>query len=66
MDEPLIFTTKGYLPESSLVQQDRWEVLDTCVKLTVVHTLDGEIVKEAVHVLMKKPAPGIGAELEQF
>ena len=66
MEEPLIFTIKGNLPEASLVCSDKWEVLDTCVKLTVTHTLYGEVVKEAVHVLMKKPAPGIGAELEQF
>lgn len=64
--EPLIYTLKGNLPEALLVQSDRWEVLDTCVKLTVTHTLDGEVVKEAVHVLMKKPAPGMGVELEQM
>jgi hypothetical protein len=53
LEEPLIFTTKGNLPISALRYSHQWEDLETCIKFTETYTLDDEIVKQAVHVMMK-------------
>mgnify|MGYP000049967041 FL=1 len=65
MDEPLIYTTKGNLPIASLEYSHKWEDLETCIKFSETYTLDGEVVKQSAHVLMKTGL-AVGAELEQF
>lgn len=62
MDEPLIYTTRGNLPISSLVYSHSWEDLETCIKFSETYTLDGEIVKQSAHVLMKT---GLETGIEQ-
>lgn len=54
MSEPLIWTTKGNLPIASLAYSPAWEETPDYVKFTETYTLDGEIVKQAVHVMAKK------------
>ena len=53
MDEPLIYTSKGNLPITSLEYSHKWEDEETYIKFTETYTLDSEIVKQAVHVIMK-------------
>ena len=60
-DEPLIWTSKGNLPMSSLQYESRWENTDTYIKFCERYTLDGEIVKESAHVYIKQ-AEGVIAE----
>ena len=54
-ETPLIWTSKGNLPLSDLTYEVRWERTDTYVKFVEVHTLDGEVVREAAHVLALQP-----------
>lgn len=65
MTEPLIYTIKGNLPIASLEYSHKWEDLETCIKFSETYTLDGEVVKQSAHVLMKTGL-SVGAELEQF
>lgn len=65
MDEPLIYTTKGNLPIASLEYSHKWEDEPGYLKFIETYTLDGEVVKQSAHVLMKTGL-AIGAELEQF
>lgn len=53
MDEPLIYTSKGNIPLASLEYSHAWEDTDTYTKFTETHTLEGEVVKQAVHIMMK-------------
>jgi len=64
-EEPLIFTSKGNLPISSLEYSHAWEDLETCIKFSETYTLEGEVVKKSCHVLMKN-GQQITAELEQL
>jgi hypothetical protein len=59
MDEPLIWTTKGNVPVSSLTYQTAWDVTDTYTKFTETY-LDssGEVVKQSAHVYDRV---GVGA-----
>ena len=50
-ETPLIWTAKGNLPLADLKYEVRWERTDTYVKFVEVHTLEGEVVREAAHVL---------------
>lgn len=54
MDEPLIWTTKGNLPISSLQYRHQWT--DTPAETTLVeeYLLGEEIVKRNVHVMLKQ------------
>ena len=54
MSEPLIYTTRGNLPVSSLVYATRWEDAPEYVKFVETYSLDGEIVRESAHVLSKR------------
>lgn len=49
-ETPLVWTSKGNLPEEKLVAFDNWEVTPTYIKHTYGYTLDGEIVKQSVAV----------------
>lgn len=64
-DTPLIYTLKGNLPIEVLEYSHKWEERDTCHVFSEIYTLDGEIVKESAHVLMKTGL-AIGSEQEQF
>lgn len=53
-DEPLIWTTKGNLPISSLTYETAWDVQETYIKFTERHRdASGEVVKESAHVYDK-------------
>lgn len=65
MDTPLIFTTKGNLPIDSLEYSHKWEDLETCIKFSETYTLDGEVVKQSAHVLLKQGQQA-GIEMEKI
>lgn len=54
MTEPLIYTTKGNVPVSSLEYRTSWVVADEFIKFTEQYTLAGEVVKESAHVYDKR------------
>lgn len=61
-DEPLIWTTKGNVPERSLQRYEQWidnENETTLVEVYMTH--DGEEVKRSPHIRLKQQ-PGIGAQ----
>ena len=64
-EEPLIWTSKGNLPLSSLEYETRWEQSETYIKFIETHRLDDEVVREAAHVLMLQPLTSM-AETEEF
>lgn len=54
--EPLIWTSQGNLPVSSLVYDTRWEDTPAYIKLVETYTLNGEVVRESAHVFAKQGA----------
>jgi hypothetical protein len=56
---PYVWTTKGNLPESMLTYSHKWEDGPSATVFSETYTLDGEVVKHAVHVLAKH---GVAAE----
>jgi hypothetical protein len=55
MAEPLIFTTKGNVPVSSLAYSVDWTVTDDFIKLTETYRDSaGEVVRESAHVKQLK------------
>jgi hypothetical protein len=54
INEPLIWTSKGNLPLSSLAYKTSWEDTPTYTAFVEEHTLDGEVVKRSVHVMAKQ------------
>ena len=50
---PLIWTTLGNLPMASMQYATRWEETDEYTKLFETYSLDGQIVRESVHILLK-------------
>jgi len=59
---PLIWTTKGNLPIDSLQYSTEWEETETSIRFSEIHRLDGEIVKQSQHVLLKQ---GVSSLMEQ-
>lgn len=61
-DEPLIWTSKGNLPISTLTYQTAWDVQPSYIKF-VERYLDatGEVVKESAHVYDRLGVSGLGA-----
>lgn len=53
-DVPLIFTSKGNLPVSSLEYHTGWHIDDENIIFAEEYLLDGELVKNNVHVYKKK------------
>ena len=53
-DEPLIYTTKGNLPISSLEFKFWWMDNDVQVSYHEQYLLDGEVVKESAAVKLKQ------------
>jgi hypothetical protein len=52
---PLIYTTKGNLPEESLRLEPEWVDTADFTKLILRYYLGDEIVKESAHVYGKRP-----------
>lgn len=63
--EPLVYTTKGNLPISTLEYFHAWEDKEGYAKFIQGYKLEGEVVKQEAHVYLKKGI-GIEAALEQF
>jgi len=57
-DIPLIYTSKGNLPEADLRMEVEWFVADEYVKVVKRHYLGDELVKEGADVLSFKGAIG--------
>jgi hypothetical protein len=53
-EEPLIYTSKGNLPVKDLEMHGEWEDCDEYVKFTEIYTLAGDVVRQSVHVMVKK------------
>ena len=53
-ETPLIYTSKGNLPVASLSYSTQWEDNDDYTQFTETHTLNGEVVKQSVHVRQKR------------
>lgn len=64
-DEPLIHTTAGNVPVSSLVYTTKWEATKEYVKFIEIYCRDGEVVRQSAHVLVTTGLV-IGAEQEKF
>ena len=58
---PLIYTTLGNIPVSTLEHYVRWENNDDYVKFVEIYMHQGVVVKESAHVMAKK-APAMAAE----
>lgn len=54
MDTPLIYTAKGNLPIDSLEYSTTWEDNESYTKLIETYKLEGEVVRESVHILTRK------------
>lgn len=54
MDIPLIYTSKGNLPEADLQFDPIWEDTPDYTKLRLVYRLGDEVVKESAFVLSKR------------
>jgi len=59
-DEPLIYTTKGNIPASSLRLQPIWEDTPDYAKVNVQHFLGDELVRNDVYVYDKKGVVAFG------
>ena len=57
---PLIWTTKGNLPISSLEYRHEWSEDDNEICFVEEYRLDGEIVKRSVHLCLRKGLLAIG------
>lgn len=64
-DVPLIWTTKGNLPVSSLEHYIGWDISEDSIVFREQYRLDGEIVKESAHVKLLKGGEAI-PETAQF
>lgn len=62
---PLIWTTKGNLPEADLRSEQKWVDHPDFVSLTLEYYLEEELVKSSTHVYSKKPLEMIG-ETQSF
>jgi hypothetical protein len=53
-DEPLVYTTKGNLPISSLEYRHEWIEDEVAITFAEEYRLNGEIVKRSAHSRLKK------------
>ena len=53
-DEPLIYTSKGNLPISSLTYKHEWFEDDVAITFAEEYRMDGELVKRSAHSRLKK------------
>lgn len=63
--EPLIYTTLGNVPIDSLEYFHAWEDTPEYTKFIEGYKLDGEIVKQSAHVMMKA-GQHLGIEQEKI
>ena len=62
MDEPLIYTSRGNLPVSSLRLETAWDINDAYIKFVERYRDEaGEVVRESAHVYSKMGMIGEGA-----
>jgi len=54
LQEPLIWTSRGNLPVSSLKREEGWIDNEKETTFFEQYILDGEIVRRSVHVFLKK------------
>lgn len=54
VEEPLVYTTKGNLPLSSLKYRHEWLEDDVAITFAEEYTLDGEVVRRNAHSRLKK------------
>lgn len=54
MTTPLIYTSHGNLPIDDLDYSTTWEDNDRYTKLIETYKLDGEVVRESVHILTRQ------------
>lgn len=52
MDEPLIYTNKGNLPEKDLEYSKEWVFENDSIKFSETYKLNGEVVKQSAHVFV--------------
>lgn len=52
--QPLIYTAKGNLPIDNLEYSTTWEDNDSYTKFIETYKLDGEVVRESVHILTRQ------------
>lgn len=57
---PLIYTTKGNIPVVDLVMETEWQETDENTVFIERYLLDGEIVKQSIHVRAKRSIFGTG------
>jgi hypothetical protein len=62
INEPLIYTSKGNLPISSLKYSYKWGDYVDCVIFSEIYELGEEVVKKSCHVYVKQ---GVSAAVEQ-
>ena len=60
MDEPLVYTTKGNLPISSLQYRHEWIEDEVAITFVEEYRLDGELVKRSAHARLKQ---GLGSAI---
>ena len=53
-DTPLIYTSKGNIPLDSVEQRVNWQDDEFNTTFTESYFLNGELVKQSVHVMAKK------------
>lgn len=58
MTEPMIYTSKGNLPVSSLTYSTRWEDSSSATVFIEEYRLGDELVKSSVHALSKHGVTG--------
>jgi len=58
---PLIYTSKGHIPASDLQYATAWRFEPGFIQFTETYSLDGEVVKQSVHVFDKTGVLAAGA-----
>ena len=58
---PLVYTSKGHIPAADLQYATAWKFEPGFIQFTETYTLDGEVVKQSVHVFDKTGVQGAGA-----
>jgi len=66
MDEPLIYTSKGNLPISSLRYETVWHDTKDIMKFVERYLLGDEVVRESAHVYVKHGFTSLMAEQGTF
>lgn len=66
-EEPMIYTSKGNVPESSLKYEVTWDINEDYIAFKETWAdSSGEVVKASAHVRGLKPFDSIGASQQQI